>query len=241
MPAQRWPAYQNLIQKLQPSNYYRSCKAENIPTVEEKTMLCYHPHGVFSGGFSWNGAFHPQLGSKISWLVAPVLFNLPIFNDIISWMGYASVGKQSMQKRMKSNESVALLPGGFHEVAILKHGVETLYVPFGFIKMALRYGYTIIPAYTFGETKAYWTKNLPQWLQRFLVRHKLPAVLFWGKFIMLPNNDIDVCTVFGTPIKCPNIEEPSREDVSKYRKMYIEALKRIGKSYGEKMVVVKSL
>lgn len=242
-PAAKWPAYQSFIQSFKPGNYYDSCSMRNMPVdVDKSTMLCYHPHGVFCAGFSWNGPFHEILSKKnISWLVAPVMMNFPVFSDIIGWMGFESVSKENMTCHMKKGDSVALLPGGFHEVAMLEHGVEQVYVPYGFIKMALRYGYTVIPAYSFGESRGYWTKKLPSWLQQILVQFKLPAVIFWSKFMMLPNSNIDLCTVFGNPVECPRIPNPTVEDIKKYRKQYIKELKAIGEKFGQPILVRQKL
>ena len=229
-PAKKWISYQKFMTNMKPSNYYNNCNIINLPPIKEKTMICYHPHGIFCGGFSWNGAFHQNLSkSEITWLVTPILFMLPIFSDLITWMGFESVSKKNMTKLMKQKKKIALLPGGFHEVAILEYNVETVYIPFGFIKMALRNGYTIIPTYTFGESKAYSTIKLPYFLQKWLIKLKLPAVIFWGKFLMYPYNDIKLETYFGKPIDCPLTENPSTKLIHKFRNIYIEEMKMIGK------------
>lgn len=239
-PAEKCEFFQDIMINLKPSNYYNKCSIGNIPKITEKTMVCYHPHGIFCGGYSWNGAFHQKLGkSGITWLVAPALFSLPLFSDLISWMGFDSVEKNNMRKLMKDNKPIALLPGGFHEVAILEYNVDSVYVPFGFIKMALRHGYKIIPTYTFGECRAYWTVKLPLFLQRLLVKMKLPAVLFWGKWLMYPNNNIEIKTVFGNPIQCPKIINPNNKQVRKFRKRYIRELLQIGVKCNIKISLIK--
>ena len=60
---------------------------------------------------------------------------------------------------MTERRHVALLPGGFEEASIVEPGRERVYVRRrkGFVKLALRYGYTIYPIYTFGESEAYRT------------------------------------------------------------------------------------
>lgn len=239
-PAKRWKMYQKFICSLNPSNYYLKCSVSNLPQIKGKTMLCYHPHGIFCGGFSWNGAFH-QILTKIgiTWLVTPVLFQIPIFADLISWMGFSSIEKKNMMNLMKANKPIALLPGGFQEVAILKYNVDAVYVPFGFIKLALKNGYQVVPAYTFGECKAYRTKNLPLFLQKLLVKFKLPAVIFWGKFLMYPDNNIELNTVFGKPIECPQIDNPTNKQVHEFREKYIQELLKIGKNNQVEISIVK--
>ena len=238
-PVKKWLAYQDFMCQMKPSNYYKNCQISNLPKIKEKTMLCYHPHGIFCGGFSWNGAFHHQLSkSDITWLVTPALFRLPLFSELITWMGFESVSKNNMSKLMKQQKKIALLPGGFHEVAILEYNVESVYVPFGFIKMALRNGYKIIPAYTFGESKAYSTIKLPYFLQRCLVKFKLPAVIFWGKFLMYPNNNIELNTVFGNAIECPTVKNPTNNQIYQFRKKYIKELLSIGDKNNVKITII---
>ena len=79
----------------------------------------------------------------------------------------------------------------------------------GFIKYALQYNYKIIPAYTFGEEQSFYT--FPYFLElRLLINKlKLPCVFFFSKYIIFPNDDCDIITVFGKAMQIPHIEKPT--------------------------------
>lgn len=50
--------------------------------------------------------------------------------------------------------------------------------------------------------------------------------LFWSKnlLIWVPNEDVKLITVVGKGIKLPKIENPTKEDVDYYHKMFIANL-----------------
>lgn len=83
-----------------------------------------------------------------------------------------------------------------------------------------------MPVYTFGESDTYKTftgfKSIRLWLNKY----NIPAVVFWGEWWipLFPKSDCKVVTVFGEPIAFPKIEEPTKEDVDKYHKVYMEKL-----------------
>ncbi|CAM9488198.1 unnamed protein product, partial [Heterosigma akashiwo] len=55
---------------------------------------------------------------------------------------------------MEKGESFGIIPGGFEEATISKLGAQRVYLKKrkGFVKYALKYGYALVPVYTFGES-----------------------------------------------------------------------------------------
>jgi len=79
--------------------------------------------------------------------------------------------------------------------------------------------------YTFGEERTYWAfqgcARQRLWLNRF----RLPGVVFCGKYgPIMPDDDIDLVTVVGKPLKLPHINDPTQAQVVTWHKRYIEAL-----------------
>ena len=193
-------------------------------------MLCYHPHGVLCAGFSWNGTNAEKLTSKaISFLVVGYLKVAPLFGYQINWMGNIhSASSSEMKKRMEKGQNIALLPGGFEEATIMKRGAERIYLRNrkGFIKYALRYGYRVHPVYTFGENDTYSTFHWFAKARIALNRFKIPAVAFWGSWLIpiIPRSDISLHTVVGEAVVFPKISDPTSEDVDKWHAAYMTAL-----------------
>jgi hypothetical protein len=85
------------------------------------------------------------LDSKISWLATDLMFIIPGLADWISWFGCGPVGKANFERLASQGHNIALLPGGFEEATIYAYGQHRVYIKDrkGFIKMALKYGYTV--------------------------------------------------------------------------------------------------
>jgi 2-acylglycerol O-acyltransferase 2 len=129
-----------------------------------------------------------------------------------------------------SGENVGLIPGGFQEASLYirdRHRV-VLKRKTGFIKYALQFGYKVVPVYVFGEEKTLWKIDLfPKRFALWLNKFNIPATVFYGKYGLLPDDDIDVRVVVGEPLQMPTIPEPTAEDVSKHHDAYVKALKSL--------------
>lgn len=85
---------------------------------------------------------------------------------------------------MKKKKNLVLIPGGFEEGSITQFNKDRIYIKCrkGFIKYAIKYGYTIYPVFTFNETKTYSTidilLNFRVWLNKF----KIPGTLYYGLY-----------------------------------------------------------
>jgi len=67
---------------------------------------------------------------------------------------------------------------------------------FGFIKLALIYGYTVYPGYIFNERKCFYTieklKNIGLWLNKY----RLGLIIFFSKFGFFPDPNVEIHTVY---------------------------------------------
>ena len=96
----------------------------------------------------------------------------------------------------------------------------------GFIKYALQFGYKVVPVYVFGEEKTLWKidllpKRFAMWLNKF----NIPATVFYGKYGLLPDDDIDLRVVVGEPLALPLLPHPTPEQVNQHHARYVEALR----------------
>uniref|UniRef100_A0A7S2CE87 Acyltransferase n=1 Tax=Florenciella parvula TaxID=236787 RepID=A0A7S2CE87_9STRA len=229
-----WPEFRQLIKDMDPRCYYDHCELHLPHGVEdiknEKSMLCYHPHGALCVGFSWNGAHAPELKHiPAKWLVVDVLMHAPLFGRILRWIGnVGGADAGNMKRLMKEGSNIGIIPGGFEDATIMKKGSERIWLKKrkGFIKYALRFGYRVHPVYNFGECDTFYTFHWLAKLRMKLNAFKIPAVFFFGNVFMplFPRTNINMHTFIGKAIELPKIDEPTKEDVDKWHKTYCDAL-----------------
>ena len=85
---------------------------------------------------------------------------------------------------------------------------------FGFIKYALKYGYTIYPAITLNEHKQFATFDKFLWLRYQINKLKFPGVFFFSKWLLFLNPNFEMITVVGKGIKLEKKsghEEPTKK------------------------------
>ncbi|TMW65645.1 hypothetical protein Poli38472_008287 [Pythium oligandrum] len=196
---------------------------------KDKAIYAFHPHGILGCGCTVNGAFSMRFDqADAPWLVAENLFWFPLMRDLFNWMGFDNVRKETFVKYMKEDRNLCFIPGGFEEATIYQHGKHRSYIKrrFGFIKLALEYGYKIHPVYTFGEELAYNTFTPLLKFRLWLNTWKIPGAVFSGRLWCpyLPRNDCEITTVVGKAVQMPKIENPTKEDVVKYQAIYVKAL-----------------
>jgi hypothetical protein len=63
----------------------------------------------------------------------------------------------------------------------------------------------------------------PKSISLWLNKQNVPTSLFVGKYLFMPDDDIDFRVVVGKTIKFPHIEQPSAEDIDKHHKLWIDA------------------
>jgi 2-acylglycerol O-acyltransferase 2 len=235
-PAKYWPYFLDFM-SLNDTPYCNQQrivmdKGATLPKPDSKTMLALGPHGILTIGWQTliSSPEYRKLGFK--WLVAEIMSLIPFLADINTWSNIVSCAKDNMIEIMESGENIALIPGGFEEATLYKRNHFRLYLKRrkGFIKYALKYGYCIQPCFVFGEEKTYWQldmgsyfKKISLWLNHF----KIPTTFFVGKFLFLPDNNIDIVVVVGKTIKIPTIDNPTKDEIKKYHTQYIEAIQDI--------------
>lgn len=229
-PLKKWPR----IKKLFDMDEFPYCNSQKIvfeegataPTPKSKTLLAVSPHGILTIGFISCTTSPVFADSGMKWLVADALLVLPFIRDFMIWNDSFAASKKCMTELCAEGENIGLIPGGFQEATIYQRNHHKLYIKDrkGFIKYALQYGYSIMPGYIFGEERGYWQLNtgilkIDFWL--WLNKFSIPAICAIGKFGLLPDNNIDICVVFGKSFQLPLIPKPTEEDVNKYHAEYV--------------------
>jgi len=196
--------------------------------ANSKEMICIHPHGILCVG--WMVANMSNIlgssGCGISWLATPAIFYIPFARNIFAWCGNGSVSPANMTNMMVRGENIALLPGGFGDATLYTRGRHRCYLKqrMGFIKYALRYGYSVRPCYVFGEEETYRAFNYFEKARLYLASKSIPGIIPLGKYGLLPNDEIDISVVCGEPIKFPHIPNPSSAEIVKWHTNYTKTL-----------------
>lgn len=68
-------------------------------------------------------------------------------------------------------------------------------------------------------------------LRLLLNKLRLPGVFFISKYILLPNRDIDMLTVYGKIINLPQTENPTEKEVEYWHSLYLEKLRELFDKY----------
>lgn len=216
---------------------YEFALSEDLP----RGIWCYHPHGMFSWFMAachlrntlrfdrkWAPKTLPHQGLAVRLLCDSPLFRHFIVDTVRStW----PADRKGMLELMERDESLALIPGGFHEASITTRGRHRAFVltKKGFVKIALRYGYALYPCYVFGESDTY---DNPQGLTKlrvWLAEFNVPAILPLGRWFFppLPRRDVGLYLVVGKPIALPRIADPTEQQLNEYHAMYVAALRAL--------------
>jgi len=202
---------------------------------DSKSLICHHPHGILCFGFALSVPFNAIL-YKTFHAASQVMLNLPLSGIFAKWLGFVGVDYNTFKTTMKKGKNIRFLPGGFEEATLTDSRKDRVYIKErkGFIKYALRYGYTLYPSYTFNENKIFNTINILEGFRLWLNKFKIPGTICYSKYGMLPNPHVELITYIGKGIELPTIEKPTQEEIDLYHEKYVEALKALYLRYREK-------
>ena len=109
---------------------------------------------------------------------------------------------KNVRRLMGEKRNLMLVPGGYEEATLTEKGKDKVFIKDrkGFVKLALEFGYHLIPVYTFGESSLYTTLSLRKF-GLFLNKAKIPGLLMYSQNGILPDNNVKLTTVVGKPIQ----------------------------------------
>jgi hypothetical protein len=199
---------------------------------EKNSLLCSHPHGIINLTM---GIALMQETMLYKFVICGTRFVriLPISGILARFAGIEGVDNRNFKTYMKNGKNICFVPGGFECASITNHTKDRVFIKKrkGFIKYCLQYGYKIHPCYGFNENKLFYTFNHFEKVRILFNKLKIPGCIFIGKYLMLPDDNLNLCTVIGKPLILPRIEKPTEEDIDKYQAIYIEELKSLYNRY----------
>ena len=216
---------------------------DNNINNEEIYMMGIHPHGIWpSGTIGCLGLpsniesidkIIPIINTKNIYIgIASFCFYIPGLREIFLFMGAVDCSRPILERFLKNKKSFAIFMGGAEEAIYSGLGKTDLiiYKRSGFFQLAIEYGATIIPIYTFGNNNIYESQTND--IFGILNTIKLISGIRFplGKPILKQQKYI---TVIGRPIKVQKLKkgEYNNYDINMLQTKYIENLKEIFNKY----------
>jgi hypothetical protein len=85
------------------------------------------------------------------------ILNAPLSGLLLRLWGIQGVHRGNMNRLMAQGKNIGLVPGGFEEATITTTKALRTFIKDrkGFIKMALKYGYKVVPTMVLGEHQVF--------------------------------------------------------------------------------------
>ncbi|CAF1328013.1 unnamed protein product [Rotaria sp. Silwood1] len=214
------------------ANYFplQLIKSEDLDP-NRNYIFGFHPHGVFSfsafGNFATNATYFSTLFPNIrSYLmILRLQFLCPFTRELCLSLGICDVSKDSCEYLLsgKSGQGNALVIviGGIREQNLTRNNTMKLYLKNrkGFVRLALKYGASLVPVVSFGENELY---------RRRAHCNLIPNGIIWGRLLAgyIPLRH-PVVTVVGKPIHVKQNTNPTDNDVDKLHHEYIQAVEEL--------------
>jgi len=182
---------------------------------KRQVIFAAFPHGVASihhlsvvtdccGWFS-SGQHHDRRD-----LGASVVFKIPIYRELLLWLGLVDAGRKTAQAVLASGRSLYVLPGGVIEQVQTEEGKHNIFAARkGFIRLAVEFGVDIVPVYCFGENDLFSTSNflleIRKWVcKKFYIGLPIAYRTFGSVPFVFPfcgPKKIPLTICFGSPVK----------------------------------------
>lgn len=137
--------------------------------VQEKCLICCHPHNIFSIAILFGVHFVPKSRTLIA--VAPLVYHVPFIGYLATLIGCIPCDKKHIANALNNNHSVILIPGGVPEIVSFEK--KRLYTErYGMFK----FGCKILPVVV--TSTHYWVPQLPMYEMRIFIanKYKIPII-----------------------------------------------------------------
>ena len=219
-------------------------------------LIGSHPHGICAAGafgaFSTDGAGFSRLFPGLSAHLHTLTCNFfaPLHRDWLLALGINSTSRQALTHNLtkpEGGQASVLVVGGAAEALLSDSQSLKLILNKrkGFIKVAIQTGASLVPAFTFGETKLYsqiHLQHLPilsQLQALFKAVTGVAPCLFNGRGLLqtmlgLMPRRVPLTVVVGQPIRVEQCNNPTVEQINELHAQYVSQLVNIYETYKHK-------
>lgn len=212
--------------------------AVNTDDSTERQQAAYvfgcHPAGILSRGafhtFALKGWKSPVSSVKgLRFAIGSQFFYAPILliREFLSLVGCIPADKATLEKHLRSGNSVALTPGGFKEHKYMRTNTIVLEKRKGFVALAHDTGAALVPVLCVGEQDVVIPPRKPDEV------YKYKGMKWWIWTFLLAHRPYPIKVVFG-----PALSAAVGESVDELHARYTEALLLLGKQHGMELQVV---
>ena len=200
----------------------------------QRYIMGLHPHGIlpFGGMVALGGKLFERAypGVDFRVLAATFCYYIPIYRDILLFGGAIDAARYSAKAALADGRSLALVPGGATEAlyAFDDHDVVYIKKRYGFIKLAVETGASLVPIFSFNENNTFGVLGVDN---RLLATFKRKFQAIFGISLPLITNIIPrktkITVLVGDPIAVVKKENPTRDEVKAVLDQYISALTKL--------------
>jgi 2-acylglycerol O-acyltransferase 2 len=210
-------------------------------TSGKRYILVSHPHGVFSftgvcgaiATMSSPDGVGRKLAATIPTAAATVIRTFPLLKDLLGVFGVIDAAGPVLKKRLSSKGgSFVLYVGGIAELFETSAERECCYLlqRKGFIKLAIRAGADVVPAYFFGNTAVLSVLSSGP-LATLSRKLGMSLTLTWGLWGLPVPKPVKLVYARGRPLGLPHIPEPTDAEVEEWHGKYVAQLKKLFDDY----------
>ena len=240
-------------------NYFKYSTINNsgletiITNSEKKNIFIVGPHGVFMTSPIAIGIYglHRKNANKFKLFVSPLVSMNPMVNLICKMIQNGnkveSLHHKNVIRNLKENKyNLCVSGGGFEEINMFNNSENVIYGDRWryWIYNAIKYNYNINFCYLYGGTQDYRSilnSTILLSVRRWFAKYYIPFNIVYGKFLVLPFNDIELTEVFfhlDLPYN-PNItKEESTVYLDKFHKEVIKILETTQPKNGQHKLVL---
>lgn len=168
-------------------------------------------------------------------LTLDISFYIPFWRDLLLFMGFQSVKRESIHELIRLKKSMAIILGGAREALLAKplNPVIILTPRKGVFRIALKSKVPVVPVYTFGEMEAWEVRPFPPWLHFIQNAIKFCTGVMPILFSPLIPRRFPLSMVIGEPIYS-EFSEDTEENVLLFQEKFKNALLALYNAHYEK-------
>ncbi|XP_018648704.1 diacylglycerol O-acyltransferase 1 [Schistosoma mansoni] len=225
-----------------------TCIKELFPP-SNNYLVGYHPHGIFGIGAFINflteaNQFSEKFPGITPWLTTlEINFKAPFYRDLLLSFNLVAATYKGLsylldpQQCGNTGNFVVVLLGGAPEALDSRPGKYVFHTNrrYGFFKLALMTGSHLVPCVSFGEPNMFKQVYNPEgsciryFQNRFTEMATFSPPFFYARFLLPYRTDVN--TVIGRPIPCEKNPNPTREQISVLKELYLEELRNLYNKY----------
>lgn len=182
-------------------------------------IFCCFPHGACSVNHILTMTDCCGMLSKVHPaprrdLAASILFYIPLLKELMLFLGCVDARAATAHLNMRKGRSLLIFIGGEKEQLMTQPGSHKIYLKDrkGFVKLAIQYGFHLVPMYVYGENEAYSVSNIllgfRQWLQQ---QFQIGICICWGRFGSPIPYKVPLTVEIGKPVP---VQQKARDDIS---------------------------